>query len=205
VPPDDVVYFVTDIEATGFWPGRNSMLSFATVAVTDGGVERGRFEAVLTELPGAGWHPGTRAWFEDVEPDALVAATTDPRDPDAVMADYVEFVRTVSGSRVFAASPLSFDGLWLDHYLRRFTPYGLVRGAYEPDGLFDAALCLRSYAAAVTGRYVGDISPRSLPSEWFGDVPHTHRAIDDALGYTHLLVELFARSGSTGRVPRPAR
>jgi hypothetical protein len=29
---DDALCFVTDIEATGFWPGRNSMLSFATVA-----------------------------------------------------------------------------------------------------------------------------------------------------------------------------
>jgi hypothetical protein len=52
-------YFVTDIEATGFRPGENSILSFATVAVSGAGEERGRFEAVLTELPGAGWEPGT--------------------------------------------------------------------------------------------------------------------------------------------------
>ena len=191
---DDDVYFVTDIEATGFWPGRNSMLSFATVAVTERGEERGRFEAVLAELPDAGWNPDTRAWFEDDEPEALVAATADPRDPAEVMAAYVGFVHGLEGPRVFAASPLSFDGLWIDFYLRRFTPYGLRQGPYEPDGVFDDALCLRSYAAAVTGRYLGDASPATLPSEWFGEVPHTHRAIDDALGYARLLVELFSRS-----------
>ena len=38
------------------------------------------------------------------------------------------------------------------------------------------------------------MSPATLPSEWFGEVPHTHRAIDDALVYAHLLVELFKRA-----------
>jgi hypothetical protein len=189
-------YFVTDIEATGFWPGRNSMLSFATVAVTPSGGELGRFEAVLTELPEAGWHAGTRRWFEHDEADALVAATTDPRDPGEVMRDFVAFVDALAGPAVFAAHPLAFDGQWIDFYLRRFTSYGLHRGLYERDGVFDDTLCLRSYAAAVTGRYVGDVSPATLPSEWLGDVPHTHRAIDDAVGYAHLLAELLRRSGA---------
>jgi hypothetical protein len=190
------LYFVTDIECSGFWPGRNSMLSFATVAVTGSGEERGRFEAVLGELPGAGWHPGTRGWFENDEPAALAAATTDPRDPAEVMSDFVAFVGSLPGPRVFAAHPLAFDGLWMDHYLRRFTPFGLLQGLYEPDGVFDDTLCLRSYAAGVTGRYIGDVSPATLPAEWLGDVTHTHRAIDDALGYAHLLAELFRRSGA---------
>jgi hypothetical protein len=192
----DATYCVTDIEATGFWPGRNSMLSCATVAVTETGEERGRFEAMLAELPGAEWNPDTRAWFEQDEPGALAAATADPRDPAEVMSDFADFVLDLPGPRVFAASPLAFDGLWIDHYLRRFTPYGLVQGPYEPDGLFDDALCVRSFAAAVTGRYVGDVSPRTLPAHWFGDVPHTHQAIDDALGYAHLLAELLRRSGA---------
>jgi hypothetical protein len=41
---------------------------------------------------------------------------------------------------------------------------------------------------------------QSLPVEWFGDVEHTHRAIDDALGYAHLLGEWFRRSGARGGV-----
>ncbi len=192
----DAVYLVTDIECSGFRPGEHSMLSFATVAVTGGGEERGRFEAVLAELPGATWEPGTRTWFETSEPEALAAATTDPRDPAEVMVRYAAWVRGHDGPRVFVASPLAFDGVWVDHYLRRFTSDGLAMGPYEPDPPFHDTLCLRSYAAAVTGRFVGEVSPATLPAAWFGDVPHSHRAIDDALGYAHLLVELLGRSGA---------
>lgn len=189
-------YVVTDIEATGFTPGRHSMLSFASVAVTGAGREVGRFEAVLSELPGGEWEPGTRAWFENDEPQALAAATSDPRDPAVVMADFVAFVGALPSPRVFTAHPLAFDGSWIDHYLGRFTDHQLLDGRYHADPLFHGSLCLRSYGAAVTGRYVGDVDPATLPPEWFGDVPHTHRAIDDALGYAHLLAELFRRAGA---------
>ena len=33
-----------------------------------------------------------------------------------------------------------------------------------------------------------------LPIEWFGDVEHTHRAIDDARGYAHLLVSVLQQA-----------
>jgi hypothetical protein len=49
-------------------------------------------------------------------------------------------------------------------------------------------------AAAVTGRPVAEVSSQTLPPEWLGDIPHTHRAIDDARGYAQLLGVLFARS-----------
>jgi DNA polymerase III epsilon subunit-like protein len=189
-------YVVTDIEATGFTPGRHSMISFASVAVAGDGTELGRFEAVLAELPGGEWDPGTRAWFEHDEPDALAAATADPRDPADVMSDFVTFVSGLRDPRIFTAHPVAFDGAWLDHYLRAFTRHQLLDGLYHPDPLFHDTLCLRSYAAAVTGRFVREVSPATLPSEWFGEVPHTHRAIDDALGYAHLLAELFRRSGA---------
>ena len=188
-------YVVTDIEATGFRPGRHSMISFASVAVTGDGTELGRFEAVLAELPAAEWEPGTRAWFENDEPAALQAAITDPRDPASVMNEFVAFVSALPGPRVFTAHPVAFDGSWIDHYLRLFTDRQLLDGMYHPDPLFHDSLCLRSYGAGVTGRYVGDVGPTTLPSEWFGEVPHTHRAIDDAAGYAHLLVELVRRSG----------
>jgi DNA polymerase III epsilon subunit-like protein len=195
---DEATYFVTDIECSGFRLDQHSMISFATVAVSASGEERGRFEAVLAELPGATWDPGTRRWFEEQEPAALAAATTDAREPAQVMHDFVAFVAGVPGSRIFAAHPLAFDGSWIDHYLRLFTDHQLLDGLYHPAPLFHDSLCLRSYGAAVTGRDVRDVAPATLPSEWFGDVPHTHRAIDDARGYAHLLVELFRRAGAVG-------
>jgi len=54
-------------------------------------------------------------------------------------------------------------------------------------------LCIKSYAAAVTGMPVGEVQPDTLPSEWFGDVRHTHKAIDDTVGFANLLVELSRR------------
>ena len=52
----------------------------------------------------------------------------------------------------------------------------------------------RAYAAAVTGESPGLVDVDTLPSAWFGDVEHTHRAIDDTVGYANLLVELVRRA-----------
>lgn len=195
---DDWVYVVTDIEVDGPWPGANSMRSFASVAVTADGTEVGTFEAVLEPLPGAAPNPDTYAWFQ-TQPEAWAAATTDPRPIDAVLAEYVAWLHGLPTPRMFAASPIAFDGGWIDYYLRRFTRYGLIPGPYEKDVVFHGpGLCLRSYAAAITGRPVAELSPASLPAAWLGDIEHTHRAIDDARGYAHLLGELLRRSGAVG-------
>ena len=53
----DPIYVVTDIEADGPTPGRNSMLSFASVAVTAGLEIADDFEAVLAPLEGAAPDP----------------------------------------------------------------------------------------------------------------------------------------------------
>ncbi|WP_198412348.1 hypothetical protein [Nocardioides mangrovicus] len=46
------------------------------------------------------------------------------------------------------------------------------------------------------------MQPDILPSEWFGDVEHTHGAIDEALGFANLLIELSCR-GRAGDVSVP--
>lgn len=148
------------------------MRSFASVAVTLDGTEHGRFEAVLEELPGASPNAETLAWFHSI-PEAWEAATANPE-------------------------PVAADGVWIDYYLRRYTQYGILQGPYEDDRLFGGTgLCIRSYAAAVTGRPAAELSPSSLPDEWFGDVRHTHNAIDDALGYANLLVTLTRRAADS--------
>ncbi|MBA2698545.1 MAG: hypothetical protein H0U61_07205 [Nocardioidaceae bacterium] len=199
--PDEWIYVVTDIEVDGPWPGANSMRSFASVAVTATGEERGTFEVVLEPLPGAAPSPETYAWFQ-TQPGAWAAATTGPRPVDEAMRDFVSWVRDLPGPRTFAASPIAFDGGWIDYYLRRFTRYGLVQGPYEDERLFDGpGLCLRSYAAAITGRPVADMSPDTLPPEWFGNIEHTHCALDDARGYAHLLGVLFRRAAGLDASP----
>lgn len=193
---DRWVYVVTDIETDGPRPGVHALRSFASVAVSPDGTRHGTFEAVLDPLPDTAPDPDTLAWFRTV-PEAWAAATTDPEPAAEVMTRYAAWLRELPGPRVLAASPLAFDGPWIDHYLRRFTPYAVTPGIYETDRVFDGpALCLRSYAAAVTGRPIAELTTGSLPPDWFGDVPHTHRAIDDALGYAHLLVRLLGQGGT---------
>jgi hypothetical protein len=53
---------------------------------------------------------------------------------------------------------------------------------------------LRSYAAAVLNRPPAEVTSARLPPEWLGDIEHTHRAIDDARGYAHLLTVLLNRT-----------
>lgn len=116
------------------------------------------------------------------------------------MNRYVEWIQSLPGRRAFAAAPLSFDGTRMDYYLRRFTHYGLHQGPYEQDRLFHGpALCLRSYTAALTGRPAADLPSPKLPPHWLGDVPHTHKTIDDAGGFANLL-HFLARNSSTPAV-----
>lgn len=190
---DEIVYVVTDIETDGPWPGPNSMRSFASVAVTPSGRVLGEFEGVLEPLPGAAPNPDTLAWFRSQPPEVWAATTEGARPAAEVLDAWCTWVRGLGVRRAFAAHPLAFDGTWFDHYLRRFTAYGLAQGPYERERLFtDVALCLASYLAGMRGRVPGD-HPWPLPDAWLGHVEHTHRAIDDARGYAHLLTHLFAQ------------
>lgn len=196
----DQVFVVTDIEVDGPWPGPNSMRSFASVAVTAAGEEVGVFEAVLEPLPGSQPAPQTYEWFQ-TQGDAWAAATTDPRPIQQVMDDYVAWVQGLGEEREFVAAPLAFDGFWIEYYLRRFTSYAVCQGPYESPRLFTGpGKCLTSYAAGVTGADPFNFTQHSLPKEWFGEVPHTHRAIDDARGYANLLVEVIRKANVRDRV-----
>lgn len=200
------VYVVTDIEVDGFVPGANSMLSLASVAVTASGEHVGEFEAVLAGLPGAQPDPRVWEWFATQPPEVVAAATTDPRPVPEVMAGFVAWVQGLGEEREFVASPLGFDGHYVDHYLRRFTSYAICEGLYVDDRLFHGpGLCLKSLACGVVGGDPATFSVHDLPTAWFGDVEHTHRAIDDARGYAHLLVEVLRRSRErAGSSPRAA-
>jgi hypothetical protein len=173
------------------------MMAFASVAVVNGQIGAS-FEAVLSPLPEAKPDPGVLAWFKS-EPEAYAAATSNPRPPADVMADFVAFVRGLPGTPAFASHPLALDGVFFDYYLRRFTRETLLAGHRDKDPLFPhPALCIASFLA---GKLSWDISRCryvNYPSDWLGNCPHSHRAIDDALGYAHLLKMLLARPTHSG-------
>jgi len=185
-----LTYVVTDGEFDGPDPARHSMLAFASVALVGGEIGP-RFEAVLEPLPNAVADADVMAWFRS-EPDAYAAATSNPRPPGDVMADFASFVRGLPGTPVFAAHPLAVDGKWFDHYLRRFTGDWLMSGPRDKNPLFPLpSLCIASFLAGRLGWEISRCRYANYPSEWLGNHPHSHRAIDDALGYASLLKMLL--------------
>ena len=146
-PPDPWTLVVTDVELDGPWPGIHSMRPFASVAVSADGTEHGRFEAVLEPLPGTAPDARTLEWFA-TQPEAWAAATTDPEPVPQVMERYVAWLQGLPWPRMFAAFPLALDGIWMDHYLRRFTPTASGRATTSRTGSSSVPTC----ACAATPR-----------------------------------------------------
>ena len=170
------------------------MLSFGCVAVSTSGTTIGEFEAVLAPLEGAVRDDDTMAFWHR-HPAAWAAATEKPQPATAVIAEFVDWVRSFSGEPIFTAHPLALDGVWFDHYLRRFTGRALFEGPWVPDRLFrHPPMCLMSFIAGRTGRGQWECDVDHYPPAWLGSIEHTHRAIDDARGYANLL-GAFCRTG----------
>ncbi len=194
-------YFVTDIECDGPSPLTNSMLSFATVVVREDGEPCGEFEAVLEPRPDRQADEATMAFWK-AHPEAWAAATGNPQPPIEVMGRFADWVESFSGKRSFAARPLAFDGIWIDHYLRAFADCYLLDLPYWGRCIFTAgALDIGSYISGIFNRtdpHRGDIA---FPASWLGDHEHTHRAIDDARGYASLLSRLLRLAEQQPRHP----
>lgn len=190
------VYIVTDIEADGPDPARHSMISFAAVAVraTDGIL--GQFEANLAPRPDRGTDPVTTAWWQ-TQAEAFAATQANPQSPEAVMGAFADWVETFETPRAFAARPLCFDGAWIDTYLRDFVGTRAFGGPFpgrQPftlDGL-DIGSFLQALFGVTNSREVS----RYIPVAWRGGHQHTHRAIDDALGYANILLNALRLSAA---------
>ncbi len=186
-------YVVVDIEADGPDPFANSMLSLGAVAVSAALDDAGTFTVNMTPRPGTAPNEKTLAWFRAEAPEAFAAIQVDPVAPAEAMARFVEFVESLPAPRIFVAHPVIFDGAWVDHYLGLFTAVRLFDHATHQTPLFArTALDLPSLVMGVTGRPYVECHRGRLPEGWFGDVPHTHDALDDALGYASVLKTVLA-------------
>lgn len=184
-------YFVTDIETDGPSPLQNSMLSFATVVVREDGRLADEFEAVLLPRADREPDPRTMAWWK-TQPEAWHAATTNPELPEGVMRRFCDWVEGYEGKRSFAARPILFDGIWIDHYLREFADRYLLDMPYGARNTFTAgALDIGTYLSGIMNRSDPHTADITFPKEWLGNHRHTHRAIDDARGYAMLLSKLL--------------
>ena len=176
------IYVSTDIETDGPIPGPNSMLSFGSAAFTAEGKLLSTFEANLETLPGAAGNPKTMEWWES-QPEAWAACRENLRDPAEALRAYVTWIKSLRGRPVCVAYPAGFDFLFVYWYLIRF--------AGESPFSF-SALDIKNYAMAVLGTEFRETSKRNMPKRWFTDRPHTHKALDDALGQGELFCNLLA-------------
>ncbi len=178
------IYVSTDVETDGPIPGPYSLLSFASAAYRSDKTLIGTFAANLETLPGAVGHPETMAWWR-TQPEAWAEARSGPRDPAEAMPAYVAWLKALPGTPVFVAYPAGFDFLFVYWYLIRF--------AGESPFSF-SALDVKTYAMALLKKEYRQSVKRNMPRRWFDPLPHTHKALDDAIEQGALFCNMLAEN-----------
>jgi hypothetical protein len=163
------------------------MLSFASAAYTAGKELLGTFNANLVTLPGASSDVTTMAWWA-TQPQAWAACRNDPEDPAVAMVRYKAWLDELPGRPVFVGYPAAFDFMFVYWYLARFagsSPFS------------HSALDLKTYAMALLGTEYRSTVKRTMPRSWFGDWPHSHVALDDAIEQGALFCAMLAANPRT--------
>jgi hypothetical protein len=178
------IYVSTDVETDGPIPGPHSMLSFASAAYRPDKVLVGTFSANLHTLPDAQGHPETMAWWQ-TQPEAWAAARSDLQSPQEALPAYAAWVKGLPGKPVFVAYPAAFDFLFVYWYLIRFageSPFS------------HSALDMKTYAMALLRTEYRESTKRNMPRAWFDPLPHTHKALDDAIEQGALFCNMLAEN-----------
>jgi DNA polymerase III alpha subunit (gram-positive type) len=165
------IYVSTDVETDGPIPGPHSMLSFGSAAYFPDKTLVGTFSANLDTLPGASADARTMEWWKS-QPKAWSACRENLQPPEAVMKRYVSWLKELPGKPVFVAYPAGFDFTFIYWYLIRFageSPFS------------HSALDIKTYAMARLRMPYRESTKRNMPKRWFDDLPHTHKALDDAI------------------------
>jgi DNA polymerase III alpha subunit (gram-positive type) len=189
-------YVCTDVETDGPSPGHYSMLSIASVAFQLDKSILGTFERNLELLPNARQAERTMRFWQD-NPAAWAACRSNLISPAAAMRDYSQWLLSLPGKPVMVSHPISFDFTFVHWYLHEFT---------GDNPFWPAGLDIASYAMAVLGGRFTESHRSYMPTEWIDPkLPHTHRAIDDALGHAMCFCNMAAanKSRQANSPPKP--
>jgi len=165
------IYVSTDVEADGPIPGINSMLSFGSAAYLAEKTLVDTFSANLEVLPDAKPDPKTMEWWKR-QPEAWVACRENLRAPEVVMKDYLNWLKGLPGIPVFVGYPAAYDFMFVYWYLIRFT---------GESPFSHSALDIKTLAMALMKTDYRKSTKKNMPKRWFDALPHTHRALDDAI------------------------
>jgi hypothetical protein len=165
------IYVSTDVEADGPIPSLNSMLSFGSAAYLADKTLVSTFTANLETLPGAIADPKTMKWWQK-QPGAWKACRENLQSPEKAMKDYVAWLKGLPGTPVFVGYPAAYDFLFVYWYLIRFvgeSPFS------------HSALDIKTLAMALLKTGYRQATKKNMPKRWFDPLPHSHRALEDAI------------------------
>lgn len=164
------------------------MLSFASAAYTHDKTLLGTFTRNLELLDGAKPDPKTEAWWK-TQPEAWAACRRELHPPAVAMRDYVGWLGALPGRPVFVAYPASYDFMFVYWYL-------MMCVGESP--FSHSALDIKTFAMCLLGKGYRDSTKRNMPRRWFDNIPHTHIALDDAVGQGALFCNMLAESREKG-------
>lgn len=163
------------------------MLSFGSAAFTADKSMISTYSSNLELLPGATGDKKTMVWWAG-QPEAWAATRVDCRDPAIVMPEYVQWLKGLPGRVVFVGYPAAYDFLFVYWYLIRYageSPFA------------HSALDIKTLAMAAMGTGYRDAVKRNMPKRWFDNQPHTHVALNDAIGQGILFCNILAELRKT--------
>lgn len=165
------IYVSTDIETDGSQIGRNSMLSFGSVALLEDKSIIAKFSANLEPLSDGVTDEKTMRWWQKNQ-QAWQACRENCQPAAKVMKNYHAWLNKLPGRIIFVGHPVVFDFGFINYYLLRFVgnnPFGFN------------TIDIRSLALGFLGTTFQKANPNNFPKAWFENLPHSHIALDDAL------------------------
>ncbi|MBI2337524.1 MAG: 3'-5' exoribonuclease [Deltaproteobacteria bacterium] len=165
------IYVSTDVEADGPIPGMNSMLSFGSAAYLADKTLVSTFEANLKLLPNATPNSKTMEWWK-TQPQAWETCRKNLQAPVKAMAAYLAWLKALPGLPVFVGYPASYDFMFVYWYLIKFT---------GKSPFSHSALDIKTLAMVLLKTDYRKATKKNMPKRWFDDLPHSHKALDDAI------------------------
>lgn len=175
------IYISTDVEADGPIPGQNSMLSFGSAAYTRDKQLLSTFEVNLECLSGAVADEETSKWWQ-TQTEAWAYCRSNLVKPEFAMKNYVEWLNSLNGKLVFVGYPVAYDFMFIYWYLIKFV-------GHSP--FSHSALDIKTLAMVALQSDYRSASKKNMPKEWFDELPHTHKALDDAIGQGALFCNIL--------------
>lgn len=182
------IYVSTDVETDGPVAGIHSMLSIGSAAYTADKRLLSTFSSNLETVPGFIADKATAAWWA-TQPEAWAACRESLETPQESMQRYLGWLKSLPGKPVLVAYPAAFDFPFAYWYLTQYAgenPFG------------HSVIDIKTYAMAMLRKPYRACGKRSMPSDWFDPINHTHIALDDAIEQGALFCNMLSANHEVG-------